>query len=349
MPNPVLVPREDIQKYIEKAIPPHLDVFRRFFTEFDDVLLNESRAADALSIILNYYNHFETSGISPMLVYDKRLLEFSGLDIRNLIALSISDAGPSFYTQFFASFFERFELYYSDSEENRYENISGLIYTDEGHFTDDATFTDEGVGQGAYCLLADILTNPYEFLHNQQYIPIAANLMVPMRPGRLHVFVRPVVEVRLNQLIFSDPEYDATLVTGDERFFENVTTSLPARLETDASPEILTDGDPPVTTDNVSTIDFLQSLSNINVKYASDPNTTVQLPLTNKIIDQGDSVLYMAEIVIPENIVWFSLTGAVNPFSATVVRNIFIEGFVKDPVHEVLRLSWSVKKGAALS
>lgn len=342
---PDVVPQTDITEYIGNAIPPALTDTREYFTRLIDGLLNNSDATPRFVEAAGYFNQFETGGVSPLLVFDPKLRRYLNYDIRHLLALAIVDDGPSFYTQFFATFFDRFGLFYSDSNENKYESITGLISTDEGFVSDDNTFTDEGVGQGAYSLLAEVYFGPAEIEDIREKLHDVVHILMPMKPARLHVFVKPVLDLRLNYLLPSSPDYDDTLVTGDTAYFANVQEVFPSLLATDVVPPFQTDGDPAMQTDHLSTYDFLNSMSNLNVKYESDPLVVVQVPVAKKIIDMGDSYFYAGEATLPGNIVYLALAGASIPFTADIIKDIFIPEITADAQTLRIRISWLVNKG----
>lgn len=339
MPN---VARSDIEAFIARTVPKVMVSHREFLTELVDGLLNNSDLATHLERAGKVYDPYEDGSIPPMLVYDPRLLKFSHYNIRHLIALSIGDVGPSFFTQFFQTFFERFAIYYSDSNENKYESISGLIRTDEGFVTDDNTYTDEGVGAGAYTLLAEVYVGLRDIETIKTLLPDVEELLSIMKPGRLHVFTRPLLDIRINQLLSEDHEYDVSLVSGPTAIFSGVTEAFPKKLATDATPAISTDGDPPITTDQVSTQDLLNSLSTLEVKYASAPTVSVMLPITKYAVDMGDSIFYSGYVTLDENIVFLALRGAIVPFQGSVIKNLFLAG---SSSKMRLRLSWMVRKG----
>jgi len=337
-----LVARSDIDSAITNFVPEYLGVFRRFFGDFDDSFLNHSDLTSVLADLPNYFNQFVDTALVPLILYDPKLAAYSSYGIRNLISLSMVDDGPSFFTQFFATFFDRFEIYYADRNETRYETLTGVIYTDDGHVTDSFIFTDQGVGQGCYALMAQIIFSIFERSAVAAKWNDVFAMLAPMKPARLFVYQVPTLDFHINSINPSDPEYDASLATSYTSTFH----SIPSRMATDFG--LNTDGSPAITTDYTSFISFLQSLSVVKVKYADNPTVLVTLTGTVYVV-QKESLFYFAvETSITKEIVYLALSGGFNVFESGVLVPLFIAGFSTSKSMK-LRITWTLPIGSGLS
>jgi len=339
-----IVSRDDIESTVNIAFPPHLDVLRKFFYEYADGILNHSDITELLTEASSTYSPFETMGLSPeLLVYDPRLKAFSDLDIRHLVAMSLGGEGVAFFTSFFDHFFNRFELHYADSQENLYETVSQIIRSDEGSFTDEGEFTD--AISGLCTLHAQVIFDITEVAAAQLVWDRTVRLLSLMKPARLFVFHVPVVDIRLNALIAGDPQYDATLLTGDSPSFGSFVYNTPDKLQTDADPVWKTDGAPPIKTDGNSTEGFLQSLSILVVRYASAPAVDVALTATVTLTrNASNEWCYRAQAELPEDIVYLSVDGSITLASMDVLKPVYIKPFNTDE-HMRLRVSWVIPEG----
>jgi len=339
-----IVSREDIESTINVAFPPHLDVLRKFFVTYSDGILNQSSVTDLIREAQSVYSPFETMGLSPeLLVYDPRLKAYSDLDIRHLVAMSLGGEGVAFFTSFFDHFFSRFELHYADAQENLYETVSQLIRSDEGAFTDEGEFTDSI--SGLCTLHAQIIFDITEVAAAQLVWDRTIRLLSLMKPARLFVFHVPVVDIRLNALIAGDPQYDASLLTGDDPSFSSFVYNTPDKLQTDADPLWKTDGAPPINTDGNSTEGFLQSLSNLVVRYASAPGVDVALAAEVTLTrNASNEWCYRAQAELIEDIVYLSVDGSITLASMNVIKPVYIKPFNTDD-HMRLRVSWVIPEG----
>jgi hypothetical protein len=336
--------QDDITRFVANSVPEHLDNVRLYMSEYLDGVFNHSLLTPRLQDLPNYFNQFETSSISPMLLYDKALSRFSHYDIRNLIAMSLVDSGPGFFTQFFAHFFDRFELYYADSNENRYETLSGVIYTDEGHLTDSQTFTDDGIGVGPYCILASVIFSMVDRATIEAKYIDAYNLLTLMKPARLHVFFIPTLDIRFNQLLSGDPQYVPILVSGTDRYFDLTVISpdRPGQLITDKSPTPwLTEGG--ITTDAFSIQNYLNGLG-LKVKYASAPTNLITLTTKTYAIPKDYGFFFSAEAEISEEVSYIELSGSQVIFNVGVRKPLLLKALNSDG-HMRIRVSWNVPFG----
>jgi hypothetical protein len=223
-----VIARTDIEAFAANTFPEHLDVIKAAFIEYLDSTFNHSDLTPQLTALPTYFDQFQESSISQMLMYDKALAQYSHYDIRSIIGLSIVNEGPGFFTRFFSHFFDRFELFYSDYMENRYETLSGVIYTDEGHLTDGHNFTDDGIGVGPYCILATVIFGIAERAAVESVYYDAYRLLTIMKPARLFVFLIPTVDIRFNELLSGDEQYIPALVTGGDPSFTLVMATVTA-------------------------------------------------------------------------------------------------------------------------
>ena len=336
-----VVERTDIDAFISSSVPEYLSVFRQFFAEYTDALLNGSSFSATLAKLPLYFNQFETSDLPPLLQYDTKLAAYSSYDIRNLVALSMVDDGPSFFTQFFAHFFERFELYYADRNENRYETLSGVLYTDDGQVTDSLIFTDEGIGEGCYALMAQVIFYMSERAAiAAQWADIYAMLTL-MKPARLFVHQVPTLDFHINAIDPTDPAYDEDYAS----YFTVDFNALPSKLVTDVG--LKTDGGGGLTTDYASLADYLATLTVVAVKYADAPTVTETLTGKVYIVEKVQSLYVAIEAAIEKEIVYLALSGASEIFHATVLTDLFIQGFSTTETMKI-RFTWTVPKGTGL-
>lgn len=337
-----VIPRTDIDKFIKASIPEHLDVFRDFFGNYVDGMLNHSKLTDRLEPIDSFYNLFGDQSLFPLLTFTPKLAAYSKYDIRNLVALSSVDVGPAFFQAFFSHFYDRFEIFYEDNAGNRYEHVASVLYTDEGAASDDGTFTDQGIGHGVYALGAYVIFTVKDLATVQAQWTDVIHLLSLLKPGRLVVYQYPTLDIRINQLDSLDPECDPSLLdyVTPISYEQAPDASRPLKLITDAHPPLLTDA--LLTTDNFSTLDRLNALA--TVRLSGPTFTTFTQAGRVSVVDKGDYYYYVGEFLVTVPFTQAVLVGGSDFFGVQFEATPYFAGFNRTGALN-LRFSMKVRKG----
>ena len=342
-----VVNSSDIQLALDNSVPANLPVLKSWLFDFVHGTLNNSELTPVLADLFKVYDQFDEprSIIMPsLLAFDRKLLQFSHRNIRHLIASSLNGESAAFFSMFFSHFFNRFEIHYCDSQENLYEWVTQMVNTDDGLFTDENYFTDEGTGgEGVICLHAKVVFDITEHAHVYDVWEDTIKLLTILKPVKWFVFHVPVLDIRINTLVADDAQYVEELVTGDDPYFDNVSYTPPAdKLATDVDPVWKTDGTPPILTDEMDTEYFLQTINVITVQYADNPGFDVNLSAVTKVTQYPDGSWYLqCQCELPKEIVYFKLGGGFDLISADVLKPIYIKPLNTDS-NMRLRFTWTV-------
>lgn len=337
----------DIRTFLDKTVPASLPKLKEWLFEYSNGLLNSSELTPVLADLDNVYNQFDEPSaiIMPsLLVYDRKLLQFSHRSIRHLIALALNGESAAFFSQYFSHFFNRFEIHYCDSQENLYDWMTQMINTDDGLFTDESHFTDEGTGgEGVISLHAKVVFDITEHADVYDKWEDTIKLLAILKPVKWFVFHVPVLDIRINALVDGDAQYVEELVTGADPYFENLSYTPPSDLlATDVEPVWKTDGAPPLPTDNFDTETLLLSINLITVHYADNPGFNVALQGVTKVVQDADGAWYFqCQCELPKEIVFFKLGGSFDLIQADIVKPVYIKPLNTDN-NMRLRFTWRV-------
>jgi hypothetical protein len=345
-----VISERDIEATLFRTVPSHFSKLRSWLFDYANGLFNHSKLTPYLEKLPSTYNQFlmlPEELYPSLLAFDPRLTYYSQYDIRGLVALALAGDGPAFFSQYFAHFFDGYELHYCDSQENLFEVLAYKSHTDEGYYTDEGQFTDSGSGgEGVVCLHAKVTFDITQLDAVRAKWQDTIDLLGLFKPVRLFVFHVPALVIRMNMLDPESPEFDPLLTSGMDKYFDNVLWQLPSgKLQTDAVPVLLTDGSPPINTDSVTTDQFLSSLTVLNVRYASTPgvlNTLVSEVRVAKL--KNGNWLYWSQAEVGAELIYVQISGAVNLFSADIVRPTYVKPFNSDG-NMRLRFLWEVADG----